>query len=117
MALNVMGDLRERLEEFLVSVPVNVSVPKDRPSYLVTVTREGGRRLNALQDRSGIGLYCFAPTEQEAWELANKVANFFETLKFSNGYERVRQEAMFSAADPDTREPRWYLSYTITTHE
>lgn len=115
MALNVMGDLRERLQKAL-SVSVHVKVPKDRKPPLVTVTREGGHRLNSLQDRPGVGIYCYGNSEDEAWKLADKVADFMESLPFSDGYELIEQEAMYSDPDPDTREPRWYLSYTITTH-
>ena len=118
MALNVMGDLRKRLEQalFFFDVPVSVNIPKDRPETCVTVTREGGHRLNALQDRPGVGIYCYAPTEEKAWILADRIADFMQNLQFSDGYELVEQEAMYSDPDPDSRTPRWYLSYTITTH-
>lgn len=117
MALNVQGDLRKRLADALAPIEVRVNVPEDRPETLVTVTREGGARLNVLQDSPGIGIYCYAPTEQKAWELADKVADFMQELQFADGYELIVQETMYSDPDPYTRTPRWYLSYTITTHK
>lgn len=113
--LNVQGDLRARLTEALAPIKVKVYVPSNRPPKCVSVIREGGARRNALLDGPGIGIYCFAPTEQQAWELADSVADVMATLPFEGGYARVKQEAMYSDPDPDTKSPRWYLSYTITT--
>lgn len=113
--LNAQGDLRRRLSEALAPTEVRVRVPDRRPERLVTVTREGGSRRNALLDGPGIGIYCWAPTEQEAWELADAVADEMAALPFSAGYADAQQEAMYSDPDPDTRSPRWYLSYTVTT--
>lgn len=118
MALNVQGDLRKRLADAFSPVEVKVNVPENRPEKLITVTREGGYRVNKLQDSPGIGIYCYAPTEQQAWELADKVADFMESLSFADGYELVAQETMYSDPDPYVKnQPRWYLSYTITTHK
>lgn len=115
--LNVQGDLRRRLADALAPTEVRVRVPDSRPERLVTVTREGGSRRNALLDGPGIGIYCWAPTEQEAWELADAVADEMAALPFSAGYASAVQEAMYSDPDPDTRSPRWYLSYTVTTYK
>lgn len=115
--LNVQGDLRRRLSEALAPTEVRARVPEDRPATLVTVAREGGSRKNALIDGPGMGIYCWAPSEQEAWELADAVADAMAALPFSGGYARVEQEAMYSDPDPETRSPRWYLSYTIATYK
>lgn len=114
--LNVIGDLRERLE-LACGVPARVRVPKERPEELLTLTREGGMRLNALLDRAGIGIYCHAATEQRAWELATAVCDAMGKLPFSAGYAAVEQTAMYSDPDPDTRTPRWYLGYNVTNYE
>lgn len=114
--LNVQADVRARLAHALAPVEVRVSVPDPRPATLVMVTREGGHRLNALQDRAGVGILMWAPTEAEACALAERVGDLMAALPFSGGYELVEEEAMRSDPDPDTRGPRWYASYTITTH-
>lgn len=115
MAFNVVGDLRLRIEEAL-ETPAYVHVPKDRVLPLITVNREGGHNLNKLLDRPGIGIYCYGRSEEEAWQIAERVAALFKSLTYADGYEVVEQEQMRSDPDPDTRENRWYLSYTITTH-
>lgn len=98
-------------------VPVSVRRPESAPGELVTLSREGGPRLNRLLDKPGIGIYCWAPTEQRAFEIADDVADVMERLPFDGGYSRVEMESMRSDPDPDTRSPRWYLSYTLTTFE
>lgn len=114
--LNVQADVRRRLADALAPVEVRVSVPDPRPKTLVVVTREGGRRLNALQDRAGVGVLVWAPTEADACELADRVADAMASLPFAAGYDAVREETMRSDPDPDSGSPRWYASYTITTH-
>lgn len=113
--LDVQQDLRLRLEQAL-GVKVCVDVPKKRPDCLVRVHREGGHKHNALIDGPGIGIYCWAPTEYEASILADRVADAMQALRFEDGYSNVEQEACYSDRDPDTRTPRWYLSYTLRTY-
>ena len=115
--LNVQADIRSRLAAALSPVEVRASVPADRPPSLVVVTREGGGRDNALIDSPGVGVYCWAPTEAEAAELSDRAAEVVESLPFSAGYARVEKESHRSDADPDTKSPRWYLSYTLKTFE
>lgn len=116
--LNVQADVRARLAKALAPAEVRVSVPDPRPESLVVVTREGGRRLNSLQDRAGIGLLIWAPTEEKARELADAAGDTMMALRFEDGYELITEETMRSepddATDPPT--PRWYASYTLTTH-
>lgn len=38
-------------------------------------------------------------------------------LVFAQGYDSVEMDSMRSDPDPDTSERRWYLSYTLVTHE
>ena len=117
MALNVQGDLRQRLDDYLDDVKVSVTVPFERPEKLVTVMRMGGRRRDALIDAPNIGIYCYAPTEQEAWELADKVADFIESLKFADGYAVIEMDSMYSDRDENTNSPRWYISYSLLTYK
>lgn len=114
MHLNVQADLRSRLAAALEPVEVRTSVPDPRPDELVTVRREGGARQNALLDRPGVGILCWAPTEERACELAHDVADVVDSLGFGDGYALVEMDSMESDPDPDSQTPRWYLSYTIT---
>lgn len=114
--LNVIGDLRGRLEEAL-GCAVVVRVPETRPKTFVVVKRAGGHRENTLLDRAGVCIYCYAPTEQKAWELADSVADAMEILPFVGGYALVEQTVMYSDPDPDTKTPRWYLGYNVTNYK
>ena len=115
--LNVQEDLRRRLAAALAPVEVRVRVPDPRPAELVTVLREGGRRLDALRDRPGVGIYCWAASEERACELAGAVADEIARLRFADGYALVEMDSMGSDPDPDSESPRWYISYTMTTFE
>lgn len=114
--LNVIGDLRSRLER-ACGCAAYVRVPDARPETFIVVGREGGRRENALLDRAGVRIYCYAPTEQKAWELADGAADAMQALPFEAGYASVEQTVMYSDPDPDARCPRWYLGYTVTNYE
>lgn len=121
--LDAQADVRRYLEEKLFGyAEVRVRVPDPRPKRLVVVTRAGGSRLNHWQDRPGIHISVWAPTEAEASALAHRVADCMEDLGRSDagylrGYESVAEETMRSDPDPDTDIPRWFISYTLTTHK
>lgn len=117
--LNAQADIRTRLEAAL-GIPVRVRVPDERPPSFVVVSRGGGHRLNVLQDRIGIDAYSYAPTEAKAQALAADVSDLMLSLpktSFLDGYETVEEETMRSDPEADTDSPRWYASYTITTHK
>ena len=114
--LNIQTDLRGRLARAFPDAEVKRFTPERIPDRLITIQREGGRRQNDLVDGPGVGIYVWAPSELEASEMADEVADLMASLAFSEGYEVVEQEAMYSAPDPDTDHPRWYLSYTLRTH-
>lgn len=90
-----------------------VRVPKERPSEFITINREGGHRENRLIDSVGVGIYCYAPTEYRVAQIADEVTELLLRVPFSEGYATVTQETMYSDPDPNTKAPRWYLSYTI----
>lgn len=115
--LDVQVDLRRRLATAFPDSEVKRFMPQRVPKRLITIRREGGRRHNSLIDGPGVGIYCFAESEQETSELASDVADFMETLAFCDGYAAVDQESMYSSPDPDTKRFRWYLSYTIKTYQ
>lgn len=115
--LNIQKDLRARLATAFPDADVKRYVPEKIPEILITVEREGGRRKNRLIDSPGIGIYVWGKTELETSILADKVADFMSSLAFSEGYATVDMEVMYSSPDPDTKRPRWYLSYTIQTYK
>lgn len=115
--LNVQADLRKRLADALSPIDVYVNVPSKRPETFVEVRREGGAIQNPLLDRPGVGIYAWAPTEAEACNLAEQVRAAIFALPFTGGYAFVEEDSVRSDPDPDSRTPRWYLSYTLTTYE
>ncbi|MBQ9058523.1 MAG: hypothetical protein IJ125_05015 [Atopobiaceae bacterium] len=115
--LNVQAKVRQALAQALPDIEVRVSVPDPRPKTLVVVRREGGRKLNRLIDRAGVGIFCWAPTELEVSELADKVSDALSSLDFRDGFALVEEEHMESDRDPLTKTPRWYASYTVTTYK
>lgn len=122
-ALNVQADLRARLEKALgVSAYVNVpsGTTEKRPKTFLVVRRNGGHRINRFQDRPGVDVYSYAPTEAKAAALAAKVSDFMIALPrtaFMDGYELCAEETLGSDPDMDGLGPRWYASYTLTTHK
>lgn len=115
--LNVQADLRARLENFLKPINVYTHVPEKRPQEFVVVKREGGRKLDALRDRPGVSILMWAPSEAKAYALAERVSSFMMQLRFCDGYDVVSEEVLRSDPDTQTKSPRYYASYTITTHK
>lgn len=115
--LDIQTDLRQRLADAFPDCEVKRFTPEKIPERLITIGREGGRRRNRLIDGPGIGIYVWAESEYATSNLANNIADYMSTLAFSEGYATVEMETMYSAPDPDTEKPRWYLSYTILTYE
>lgn len=115
--MDVQGEVRRRLADALPGVEVRTSVPAERPATLVVVRREGGARRDALIDRPGVGIDCWAPTEAEAYALCSRVSDAMASLPFSAGFARVDEETMRSDYDVAAKSPRWYASYTLQTFE
>ena len=79
--------------------------------------RSGGRRLDALRDRPGVSIDVWAGTEARACALAAEVDRAMRHLPFAEGYDRVEMESMRSDYDLVRHSPRWFLSYTLVTHD
>lgn len=121
--LNVEAFVASHLQGLFPDVVVRTRVPDPRPTRLIVVRRAGGRRLDALRDRPGVHLLVYGGSEWGTSELAGEVADAMWALNRSDaamlsGIDRVDEEAVRS--DPDTQTqpdtPRWFLSYTLTTH-
>ncbi len=117
----VIGYLKRSLSD--VDVSVASSKPGTRggdsaPGLVVAVRREGGGALDAHRDAPGIGVYCWAPTESETAALARRVSKAMLRMPYTEkGVAKAVEEALYSAPDPESREPRWYGSYTLTTYQ
>ena len=113
---NTQALLRAALAEALPGVEVRTRVPDPRPDRLVVVRRTAGGEANALVDRAGVGVECWAPTEQGAWELADACSRALRRLRFADGYCSVEEESLRSDYDTVRGSPRWFGSYTVTTY-
>lgn len=121
--LNVEAFVAAHLRESLAGVEVRTRVPDPRPERLVVVRRGGGGKVNRLQDRAGLHILIWGGSEWETSELADRVSDLMEALNRSDaamlaGVSLVEEESLRS--DPDALSvpevPRWFASYTITTH-
>lgn len=122
--LNVEAFLISYLKGSLDGVQVRTRVPDPIPERLVVVQRGGGRRVNHLQDRAGVHLLIWGGSEWETSELADEISDLMDDLNRSDaamlaGISRVEEESLRS--EPDTQKdpdaPRWFASYTVTTHK
>ncbi len=121
--LNVERYLIDYLRSAIPDVAVHARVPDPRPARLVVVRRAGGGRLDALRDRPGVHLLVYGGSEWATSELAGEVADAMWALNRSDAAMLAgvsRADEMTVRSDPDTQTqpetPRWFLSYTLTTH-
>lgn len=115
--LNVMGELREILVGALEDVPVHVAVPAERPATLVLVRRCGGARQDALIDCPQVEVLMWAPTEEAAEALAERVGDAMGRLPFRRGFCSCEELEMRTDYDYPARSPRWYALYRLKTYQ
>lgn len=113
--LNTIAELRKILEEHL-EVGVYVSAPADAPESYVVIRREGGAKENYLVDRVGVGVNCYAQSEQKAFELADRVSEVMSIIHRYKGFISANEQVLRSDYDLVFKHPRWYGSYTIRTY-
>lgn len=114
--MEAQSAVRRALAAALAPTEVRVTVPAERPGELVVVRREGGHMRDALVDEAGIGLDCYAPTEELAAELAGRARRAMLSLPFADGFARVEETACRSERDMRRDCPRWYASFTVYTY-
>lgn len=117
MRLNSQAVVRDALAKALTDATVGVTVPRPRPKHFVLVRREGGSMQDAYRDKPGIGIFCWAPTEAGAANLASRVSQIMFSLEYTPGIASVVEEVFTSASDTEDSSPRWYGSYTLITYE
>lgn len=114
--LNVQGELRRRLSDAMPGVEVRCSVPDPRPARLVTVRRNGGRRLNALVDMAGVDVEAWAATDAEAEGLMQLASDAIAAMPFTGGFARIEEETMRDETNLRDAGGHWFASYTIHTY-
>ncbi|MCD8211911.1 MAG: hypothetical protein LUC17_02670 [Oscillospiraceae bacterium] len=118
MRVNIQALARQAISDALGDVTVRTRVPNPRPEQFVLVRREGGGLdSDRHRDFAGIGIDCWATSEQKAYELAEACRAEMLNLAYVHGAAAVDDEAFYSSPDPEDSTPRWYGSYTVITYE
>lgn len=118
--LNTEGFVRQYLASKLSNTSIYTSMPNPRPKTFVVVSRNGGSRLNRLQETVGLDVFCYAPTKAKAFELSSAVSDaMFELGRthILDGVDSVKEETCYFERDPDTQAARYYFSFTLYTHK
>jgi hypothetical protein len=106
------------LRPLLVShtAEVHVRVPTTRPSKFVTVRRAGGTA-DKVFDRPLIDVFAWAPTDEEAKDLAQLVRALLGQMRGSpgSGVRSVADYAGLSPAPDPSAQARWTFSVQLTT--
>lgn len=116
--LLVVDYLRPILAGLDPVVEAHVKVPKTRPSRFVTVRRSGGIASGVL-DRPLVDIFTWAPTDEEAHDLAIKVVQpYLALLPAQDGGRQVKSIGSFAGLSPapdPSSVPRWTFSVEIYT--
>lgn len=101
--------------EGALGVPCHPTVPADRPERFVTVERTGGTR-GAFLNKPNVAIQSWAPTEQEASELADEVDAVMEALPYgSSGVTKVDRGEPYPFPSIE-KIPRYQALYSLVTH-
>ncbi|MBS5865715.1 MAG: hypothetical protein KIC37_05095 [Coriobacteriaceae bacterium] len=117
--LDIVSYLRKTIHQ-RTNLRVPEIIPENLPDEFVLVSREGGHRLDALRDRPGIRIECYARTESKAKNISDIVSELLCALPrycFKDGIATVKEEIRYSDYDDKRLRSKWYASYTITTYK
>ena len=99
-----------------VSVPVHVSVPKDRPVSFVVARRNGGFAVNRILDSPNVTVDCWAPSGVEAAELAEDCRSAFlheyAGMPLVRGVSEV--SGPYSVPDVESGSPRYRFTVQLS---
>lgn len=115
--LNVQAAVRAYLAEKIPNAETRVTIPSPRPERLVVVRRVDGAMQDQLLDFAKVEALIYAPTESEAYKLAQEVSGAMLALSFADGYAKVRESYFYTDYDEDAKNPRWYAQYELTTYQ
>lgn len=98
-----------------VTVPVHVSVPKDRPVSFIVARRNGGAALNRVVDEATVTVDCWSGSSVEASELAETARHAFHHdstgMPLVRGVDEVT--GPYSTPDPESGSPRYRFSVRL----
>lgn len=103
-----------RPEPYAWAVFVGNAVPKQRRDRMVIVRRDGGNRAGH-RDNARVGLNVWAPTEQEATDLARLVAALMYALPTGAPILAVTQLSGPTPIAEESKQSRRYLVFEVAT--
>lgn len=117
-------DVIKLLREYLLGpnvglqVPIASRVPNPRPPTWLQLRRIGGPQLLPVRDQPRIDAFAWAPTEPEAWALAEQVRRNIHALAGTTllGPVVYRVQEFLGPRqldDPETSTPRYLATYTL----
>ena len=110
----IRAALNARSEVYAQSVHVSTSVPNPRKDRMVTVRRDGGT-ISAVSDRPRVGINVWAPTEQQANDLARLVVAILRSLPNGAPILAVPSISGPSPVADESAQPRRYLTAELHT--
>lgn len=112
-------DVDSMVRSFLLSrvtVPVHVSVPRNRPASFVVARRNGGGASNRVVDSPTVTVDCWASSSVEAAELAEDCRSAFHdsyaAMPLVRGVDEIT--GPYSTPDPDSGSPRYRFSVRLS---
>jgi len=98
-----------------VSVPVHISVPKDRPDSFIRAWRNGGAATNRVLDNATVTVEAWADSSVKAAELAEDVRGLFHheytAMPLVRGVEEI--SGPYSIPDPESGTARYRFSVRL----
>lgn len=116
---DIVALLRTYLLPTVAPVAVTSRVPDPRPDRLVQVRRVGGTQLRPVRDRPRVDVICWAPTDPDAFALADTVRTAVHALAGTTllGVVCYRVDEFLGPTqidDPLTGTPRVMATYSLT---
>ncbi|WP_240044758.1 hypothetical protein [Streptomyces alboflavus] len=113
----VRAYLQAALDVRGVSVPVRTRVPNPRPDRLIRVERLGGTRLDRITDRPRLSVEVWAPSQDEAADLAQLARALVHAIPGWRGavaYDVVDVGGPTSSPDPASGSERTTFAVEVS---
>lgn len=114
----IVGHLRAALAARDDPAVIGTQVPHPRPGRLVRIRRTGGPRLNRVADRPQLSVECWAPTAEQAADLAQLCRGLIHAMRGTTvaGVAIYRVAELAGPAelpDPASDQPRYVQTFEI----
>lgn len=115
---DVIALLHAYLSPIVAPTAVASRVPLPRPVSLLQIRRVGGGQLRPVRDQPRVDVFAWAPTDPDAWTLAELVRRSVHALAGTvllgpTVYRVDETLGPRSLDDPETGTPRVWATYSI----